>query len=120
MDDAAPGSERRAYRRYAIWFPVTLKTPTSEVWAICRDASVSGVLLSCVMPVEVGTRVEAVFKVTPDSDAERTISGRVVRQTSNKDELLLAFPHRVAVEFDAPVSELLEELTRHTESREAV
>ena len=38
-------SEKRRYRRFAIWFPLTIRFGKSEVWAICRDVSVGGLLV---------------------------------------------------------------------------
>lgn len=108
-------TERRNYRRYAIWFPVTIHVESSDVWGICRDASPGGVLVSTVTAIEVGARVSATFRVRPDGP-ERSLGANVVREVANRDELHLAFPHRVALEFDQPADDLLAELERHRDT----
>ncbi len=102
--------EKRNYRRYDVWFPVTLTQDGIEVWAICRDASSGGVLLSAVRAVPIGAKVTARFKVSREAKAERSVAATVVRSDLNEDALVLAFPHRIALEFDGPVPELLEEI----------
>lgn len=111
-----PGSpEKRSYQRYTIWFPLTLKLPDREIWAICRDASPGGVLISAVTPLEKGTKLELHFRVTPGNDQERIVPASVVRQELNRDELVLAFPYRLALEFTSPMQDLLDELSVHAE-----
>jgi hypothetical protein len=102
--------EKRNYRRYDVWFPVTLDVAGLEVWAICRDASSAGVLISSVSAIAVGTVVSARFKVSREVERERTILASVVRSEVNADALVLAFPHRVALAFECPVPELVDEL----------
>jgi hypothetical protein len=109
-------TEKRFYQRYKIWFPVTLHLGDKEVWAICRDASPGGVLLSAALPIEVGAHVKAYFKVTPKSKAERAIEAKVVRQEDSVGELMLAFPFRTALEFAQPVPDLLDELARFSDT----
>lgn len=108
-------SERRNYRRYAIWFPVTIEVAPTQVWGICRDASAGGVLVSSVSAIEIGARVVARFKVTPRGP-ERALAATVVRELANRDELHLAFPHRIALEFECPADDLLDELERHRDT----
>jgi hypothetical protein len=109
--------DRRIYRRFSIWFPVTMRVGEREVWAICRDASAGGLLVSAVAPVDIGTELELRFRVkpTPGQAADHLIVGRVVRHEENTDDLLLAFPFRLALEFDGAVNELLAELSRFAE-----
>jgi hypothetical protein len=109
--------EKRSYERYQIWFPVTLKTDRGEVWAICRDASPGGVLVSAVSPLELGATVTAVFRVTPTEKEERSLLARVVRQEVNEGELMLVFPYRAALELTPAVPELLEALACHAATR---
>jgi hypothetical protein len=110
-------SDKRSYQRYRIWFPVTLLVDRKQVWAICRDASVGGALLSVVTPVPVGTHLQARFKVSPRSRRERTVAAIVVRQEASVGEMMLAFPYRAALEFTEPVQGLLDELARFTDTR---
>lgn len=100
-------TEKRNYRRRAIWFPVTLIIEGREVWSICRDVSAGGVLLSATLPLPVGVGVDARFKIRRDA-LERVVKGAVVRQEQPEDELALAFPFRFAVEFEAPIEDLFD------------
>lgn len=108
--------EKRNYHRFKIWFPVTLITEQGEVWAICRDASSGGFLLSAESPLEVGLEVQARFKVSPRARTERTIKAKVVRHEASVGELMLAFPYRAALEFTAPVHDLLDDLARFSDT----
>lgn len=107
--------EKRTFRRYSLWFPVTLLADGREVWAICRDASAGGILVSSAAPLEPGTRVIATFRVAPEGAPERTASAVVVRSAINEGELVLAFPHRLGLRFDHPLPELPQDLEQHAE-----
>jgi len=106
-----PDSEQRRYARYSIWFPVTLKEADAagagkevkEVWGICRDLSPKGLMMSSMVILDVGKRVTVVFRLEPDGP-QHSVTGRIVRGFRNDDELLLAFPFRIAIEFDAAVA----------------
>ena len=110
-------TEKRIYERYPIWFPVTLAVDADgrEVWAICRDASPGGVLVSAAAPLDVGTKLVARFRVSPDIRTERAVHAKVVRQELTSDELMLAFPYRAALEFTETVPDLLSELAAHAD-----
>ena len=109
-------TDKRAYHRFAIWFPITFATDTREVWAICRDASSGGLLVSAESPLAVGTKLTARFKVSPRARGERVVEARVVRHEMASGELMLAFPYRVAVEFAKPVHDLLDDLARFSDT----
>ncbi len=109
-------NEKRSYQRFNIWFPVTLVVGEQEVWAICRDASPGGFLLSAAAPIDVGAKVKARFKVSPQSPSERIVDATAVRQEGSVGELMLAFPYRAAFEFASPMPDLLEELTRFSDA----
>lgn len=106
--------EKRTFRRYALWFPVTL-VPSSEdlgraeVWAICRDASAGGMLVSSATLVTVGTKVSARFRVA-QHEKERVVDALVIRSESNDGELMLAFPFRIGLRFTTPILDLPDEL----------
>ncbi|HVH40980.1 MAG TPA: PilZ domain-containing protein, partial [Labilithrix sp.] len=100
----------RTFRRYSLWFPVTLKAGNREIWAICRDASAGGIHISSVFPLEIGTKVTARFRVSPNEKLERTVEAEVVRSDFNEGELMLAFPFRLGLRFAAAVPELSDEL----------
>ena len=109
-DSLPPDSrERRQYTRYAIWFPITLIAGTREVWAICQDACSKGLLLSSMAPLEVGESVAVKFRVTREA-ADLETTARVLRCRLNADELKLAFPYRLAIEFDHAETNLEERL----------
>ena len=118
-DDPAVGESRqsderhadhREYTRYKIFFPVTLRIGDEEIVGVCRDASAGGVLVAASTPVEPGARVTARFRVSTELRDERTIDGSVVRQELSVDEMQLAFPYCIAIEFSAPVPDLLDDL----------
>lgn len=112
-------TEKRRYQRYSIWFPVTIDDHGREVWGLCRDASSAGVLISSIARLEVGTEVRARFRVAPNSVPERTLDATVVRSDQSRDELILAFPYRIALQFRAPVPELVDELAIHADKTES-
>lgn len=103
-------SEKRAYNRYKMLFPVTLRVGDEDVVGVCRDASPKGVLVAASTPVEPGATVTARFRVSPDIRDERTIEARVVRQELSEGELELAFPYCIALEFKEAVPDLLDDL----------
>lgn len=102
--------EKREYRRYKIFFPVTLRIGDEEIVGVCRDASAGGVLIAAATPVEPGAIVVARFRVSTELRDERTIEGSVVRQELGTDEMQLAFPYTIAIEFKSPVPDLLDDL----------
>jgi hypothetical protein len=108
-----PESDRRGYTRFRIWFPITLVSGDREVWAICRDASSKGFLVSSMATLAVGTSLLVRFRVTRDGE-DREASARVLRATTNVDDLQLAFPHRLAIEFDNAEPNLEERLREAT------
>lgn len=106
--------DKRTFQRYTLWFPITLVPQTDapgEVWAICRDASAGGILVSSAALVPVGTMIEARFRVAPHGVEERIVEAAVVRCEANDGELMLAFPFRLALRFTTPIPELPKELT---------
>ena len=102
--------EKREYRRYPIFFPVTLRIGDEEIVGVCRDASAGGVLVAASTPVEPGATVVARFRTSTELRDERTIAGKIVRQDLSSEEMQLAFPYLIALEFDEPVPDLLDDL----------
>lgn len=101
--------ENRAYRRYRVWLPVRVEADALEVaLAVSRDASEGGLLLSATGAMQVGARVELAFTLPTSgtSGEERRASGTIVRVEPNPDDPEGAWPHRVAVRFDAPIEGL--------------
>jgi hypothetical protein len=95
---------------------VTLIIGRKEIWAICRDASSGGFLLSAESPLDVGAKVTARFKVSPRARIERTVIAKVVRTEASVGELMLAFPYRAALEFEKAVPDLLDDLSRFSDT----
>src|SRR5688572_15683716 len=106
----APVSEKREYRRYKIFFPVTLRIGEEEIVGVCRDASAKGVLIAASTPVEPGASVVARFRTSTDLRDERTLEARVVRQELSTEEMQLAFPYCIAIEFAKPDPDLIADL----------
>jgi hypothetical protein len=109
-DVGSESEEKREYTRYKIFFPVTLRIGDEEIVGVCRDASAGGVLVAAATPVEPGADVVARFRTSTDLRDERTIAAKVVRQELSGDEMQLAFPYCIALEFASPDPALLEDL----------
>jgi hypothetical protein len=109
-------NEKRAYSRYTLWFPVTVETDSERVWAVCRDASAGGILISGSNSLEVGDAVIVNFRTSADDTAERRIPGHIVRVEGPDEDPRSAWPHRMAIEFADPVPEL-ERLFKRASSR---
>jgi hypothetical protein len=93
--------EKRSYSRYSLWFPVTIDSDTHQVWAVCKDVSAGGILISGSTELKVGDPVTVSFRVTPQTD-ERKLSGRIVRVDPRDDDPRTVWPHRMAIEFLEP------------------
>ncbi len=97
-------SDKRAHSRYALWFPVTVDGATQQMWAVCKDVSAGGILISgtaSTAGLAVGDVVTLSFRVTPDTD-EKRVSGRVVRVEATDENPREVWPHRMAIEFLEP------------------
>lgn len=94
--------EKRAYSRYSLWFPVTVDGATHQMWAVCKDVSAGGILISGTDRIAVGEVVTLSFRVTQDAE-ERRLIGRIVRidQTGDQDPRSV-WSHRMAIEFIEP------------------
>lgn len=99
-------TEKRAFDRHTLWFPVTLDSEDSHVWAVCHDVSAGGIALSGSEKLRVGSIVTVVFRIAPDDPAERRVKGKVVRVDGLDDGPRTVWRYRMAVEFDEPVPEL--------------
>jgi hypothetical protein len=99
-------SDKRAFDRHCIWFPVMVETETRQVWAVCRDIGAGGILISSSGTLEIGAPVSVTFRVGPDDPHERTVQGRIVRIEPHTDDGGGTWPHRLAIEFLQPMPEL--------------
>ncbi|MDQ3035583.1 MAG: PilZ domain-containing protein [Myxococcota bacterium] len=95
--------DRREHARHAVWFPIAVRSADGEGLAISYDLSTGGLLMACPGRVEPGAVVTVTFRMRAEAP-ERTAQGRVVRIEQNQPEG--AWRWRIAVEFDAPMSDL--------------
>jgi hypothetical protein len=105
--------EKRSYSRYALWFPVTIESDASQVWAVCNDVSAKGILISGSQPLKVGDTVTVAFRVSQESP-ERRLIGRIVRVEPRDDDPRTVWAHRMAIEFveaDATLQSAFEPVT---------
>lgn len=109
--DWPAANDRRRFHRYELWFPVTLEVAGRAIWSICRDVSRRGILVSARQSIPRETPLIARFRITPTDEEERAVGATVVRCEQNPSELVLAFPWRLAIQFenlDEALGELLE------------
>ena len=94
--------EKRSYFRYSLWFPVTVDGKTGQMWAVCKDVSAGGILISGTDRMAVGEVVTLIFRVTQDAE-ERRVTGRIVRldETTDSDPRSV-WSNRMAIEFIEP------------------
>jgi hypothetical protein len=94
-------TEKRSYDRYTLWFPVTVDAASHQVWAVCKDVSAGGILISGSQGLAVGDVVTIIFRVSPEVE-ERRVSGRIVRVEAPDDSPRAIWSHRMAIEFLEP------------------
>lgn len=103
-------SDKRSYARYALWFPVTVSeaSPASpgsqtphQLWAVCKDVSAGGILISGSSALAIGDTVSLTFRLTPDAE-ERRMTGRIVRVERPDPDPRAVWSHRMAIEFLEP------------------
>jgi hypothetical protein len=93
--------EKRSYDRYALWFPVTIDISSRRVWAVCKDVSASGILISGTEELQVGDVVAIRFRVSPEG-SDKQLAGRIVRVEPRDDNPRAVWAHRMAIEFEEP------------------
>jgi hypothetical protein len=98
-------TEKRAYDRFSLWFPVTVDARSGAVWAVSRDASAGGILISGSQELAVGDEVTVTFRTSLE-DPERKVAGRIVRVEKVDDDPRVVWPHRMAIEFLKPDTQL--------------
>jgi|SRR5579863_4176568 hypothetical protein len=104
-------TEKRSFDRYSLWFPVTIEGAARRVWAVCKDASAGGILISGTQGLCVGDIVNVSFRVSPES-AERTLTGRIVRVEVPDENPRAVWSHRMAIEFIEPDATLQSSFSR--------
>jgi hypothetical protein len=85
------------------------------VWAVCRDASAGGIMVTGSAELKVGEVVSLSFRVSPEGQ-ERSVSGRIVRVEQSDDNPRAVWPYRIAIEFFEPDATLQSKFAR-TSSR---
>jgi len=108
--------EKRSHARYTLWFPVTVDADSSKVWAVCRDASAGGILVTGSAELKVGEVVTLSFRVSAEEEEERRISGRIVRVERSEENPRIVWPYKIAIEFLEPDATLQSNFAR-TSSR---
>lgn len=117
--DSSPPSDRRAGIRHLACFAAELQM---ERWngartAVIRDLSVTGALLLTGARVQVGEQVTLNLYVLGD-ETMHTVTGRIVRLERRDPATAGLWPFSVGVQFDAPLSEL-EDQIREVAARQA-
>jgi hypothetical protein len=108
-------TEKRSFARYTLWFPVTVDVDARKVWAVCRDVSGGGILVTGSQELNVGEVVTLRFRVSPQGQ-ERNVPGRIVRVEPTTDNPRSVWPYRIAIEFLEPDATLQSNFAR-TSSR---
>lgn len=105
-DDRASPSDRRIEQRHLACFPAHVETaagvPRS---ALIRDLSVSGALLLTRARLNVGDTVKLSLHLR-EGAPPFLATARVVREEQRPNELVHPWTKAVAVQFDAPLTEL--------------
>jgi hypothetical protein len=104
-------TEKRSHTRYTLWFPVTVESPTGQLWAVCKDVSAGGILISGNEGLKIGDSVTVTFRVSPDTE-ERQMTGRIVRVENPDETPRLVWQHRMAIEFLEPDATLQSSFAR--------
>jgi hypothetical protein len=94
-------TDKRSHSRYALWFPVTVDGAAHQTWAVCKDVSAGGILISGSTELSIGEVVTLSFRLTPDSE-ERTMTGRIVRIEARDADPRSVWSYRMAIEFLEP------------------
>lgn len=94
-------ADKRNYSRYTLWFPVTVDAASHQVWAVCKDVSAGGILISGTSQMSIGDIVTVSFRVAPDAE-ERRMVGRIVRVESPESDPRTVWSHKMAIEFLEP------------------
>jgi len=109
--DSSPPSDRRAGTRHLACFAAELQM---ERWngartAVIRDLSVTGALLLTGARVQVGEEVSLNLYIRGDEQMH-TVAGRIVRMERRDPATAGLWPFSVGVHFDAPLSDLEDQI----------
>jgi hypothetical protein len=101
--------DRREYQRRRFWLPVELDQPV-RAFAVSHDASDNGLLLVCDRHLTVGSKVHLTIRIPTDETVEFRLYATVTRVSDNDEDPDGIWPHKAALRFDEPISELSEYL----------
>lgn len=109
--DSVPPSDRRAGIRHLACFAAEMQM---ERWngartAVIRDLSVTGALLLTGARVQIGDQVTLNLYILGD-ETMHTVTGRIVRHERRDPATAGLWPFSVGVHFDAPLTELEEQI----------
>lgn len=110
-DSTPPASDRRAGTRHLACFAAEIQM---ERWngartAVIRDLSVTGALLLTGAKVQIGDQVSLNLYVLGD-ETMHTVTGKVVRRERRDPSSAGLWPFSVGVHFDAPLTELEDQI----------
>jgi hypothetical protein len=110
--DSMTPSERRIGVRHFACFPAHVQRPDgSKRTAMMHDLSETGALLVIRTQLEVGDRVSLELYVHGDPDSPtRATPARVVRVEPLEPAAVGPWSHRVAVQFDDPLTDFQDEI----------
>lgn len=108
---SSPGSDRRAGTRHLACFAAEIQV---ERWngartAVIRDLSVTGALLLTGAKVQVGEQVALNLYIVGD-ETMHSVNGKIVRYERRDPATAGLWPYSVGVHFDAPLTELEEQI----------
>jgi hypothetical protein len=111
-DDQEPGSERRIGIRHFACFPAHVQRADGATrTAMIHDLSVSGVRLVVGTTLHVDDRISLQLYVNGDPESPtRATPGRVVRIEPLEPSAVGPWTHRVAVQFDEPLTDFQDEI----------
>jgi hypothetical protein len=109
--------DKRAAKRYALWFPMQMATEGDVIMGISRNLSEAGVMMVAAAEPEVGAVVTMTIVIPNDEAGEREIRGTIVRVEPNVADQEGLWRHRVAVAFEDRIEglePLLDEVSRQS------
>src|SRR5271166_394199 len=110
--DSMTPSERRIGVRHFACFPAHVERPDgAKRTAMINDLSISGALLVVRTLLQVDDRVSLQLYVNGDPDSPtRATPARVVRVEALEPRAVGPWTHKVAVHFDAPLTDFQDEI----------
>jgi PilZ domain-containing protein len=115
-DSSPPPSDRRGGERHLACFPAAIEREAgSQRSAMIHDLSVTGALLLVRREIPAGERVRLQLYILEDINKFHVASGKVVRGEPLADDAIGLWSHRIAVQFDEPITMYEAEINALTE-----